>query len=90
MTAGPSGAQRRQAVPESGTLQNMHCVWQLVLTQRGVAAGRLAHDFLHHQVFRSRGWNNFVGLLLGNVSQVSLQALAGAAHCLDELPPGCL
>lgn len=62
---------------------------RFVLTQRGCPAGWLAHDFLHHQVFRSRGWNNFVGLLLGNVGQVSLPALAGAAT-LPELHPGCL
>ena len=32
--------------------------------------GWLAHDFLHHQVFRHRWANNWAGLCLGNVFQV--------------------
>lgn len=35
-------------------------------------SGWLAHDFLHHQVFRSRRMNDFMGLLLGGVCLVSL------------------
>ena len=31
--------------------------------------GWLAHDFLHHQVFKQRWANNWVGLFLGNVAQ---------------------
>ena len=34
-------------------------------------SGWLAHDFLHHQVFRSRRMNNFMGLLVGVVCLVS-------------------
>ena len=32
-------------------------------------SGWLAHDFLHHQVFQNRTYNNMAGLFLGNVSQ---------------------
>ena len=32
--------------------------------------GWLAHDVLHHQVFRHRWANNWAGLCLGNISQV--------------------
>ena len=32
-------------------------------------SGWLAHDFLHHQVFRNRSWNNAMGFLLGNINQ---------------------
>jgi acyl-lipid Delta6-acetylenase / acyl-lipid (9-3)-desaturase len=32
-------------------------------------SGWLSHDFLHHQVFSDRRWNNIMGLLLGNVGQ---------------------
>jgi hypothetical protein len=31
--------------------------------------GWLAHDFLHHQVFADRKWNDVLGFLLGNVTQ---------------------
>ncbi len=31
--------------------------------------GWLAHDFLHHQVFKNRGWNNIAGLVVGNLYQ---------------------
>jgi len=31
--------------------------------------GWLAHDFLHHQVFKTRKWNNYMGYLVGNVFQ---------------------
>ncbi|GMH38546.1 hypothetical protein BSKO_06430 [Bryopsis sp. KO-2023] len=31
--------------------------------------GWLAHDFLHHQVFSNRWWNNAFGYLVGNVFQ---------------------
>lgn len=31
--------------------------------------GWLAHDFLHHQVFKNRSWNNFFGYLFGNLLQ---------------------
>lgn len=32
--------------------------------------GWLAHDVLHHQVFRNRWANNWAGLFFGNISQV--------------------
>ena len=35
-------------------------------------SGWLAHDFLHHQVFRSRRMNDIMGLLLGGVCLVSV------------------
>jgi fatty acid desaturase len=31
--------------------------------------GWLAHDFLHHQVFADRKWNNFFGYIIGNLAQ---------------------
>lgn len=31
--------------------------------------GWLAHDFLHHQVFKDRLWNDVMGFALGNLSQ---------------------
>lgn len=31
--------------------------------------GWLAHDFLHHQVFNKRMWNNAMGILVGNIFQ---------------------
>jgi len=31
--------------------------------------GWLAHDFLHHQVFKNRVYNNLMGLIVGNVFQ---------------------
>lgn len=31
--------------------------------------GWLAHDFLHHQVFRNRAYNNAMGVLVGNIFQ---------------------
>ena len=34
-------------------------------------SGWLAHDFLHHQVFRSRRTNDLMGLLIGSVCLVS-------------------
>lgn len=43
--------------------------------------GWLAHDFLHHQVFRHRWANNWAGLCLGNISQVlSMVAHARSAN----------
>jgi fatty acid desaturase len=32
-------------------------------------SGWLSHDFLHHQVFKRRSVNNFMGYLMGNVGQ---------------------
>lgn len=31
--------------------------------------GWLAHDFLHHQVFKNRSYNNLLGVLIGNIFQ---------------------
>lgn len=47
-------------------------MWAFVLSACTISlfwqqSGWLAHDFLHHQVFRSRRLNNFVGLILGCV-----------------------
>ena len=36
-------------------------------------SGWLAHDFCHHQVFRSKRLNYLMGLLVGTVCLVSLQ-----------------
>jgi hypothetical protein len=35
-------------------------------------SGWLAHDFLHHQVFDTREWNNWVGLMVGSLWQVRI------------------
>jgi len=51
------------------------CSWTSLLTSSFLLGlfwqqcGWLAHDFLHHQVFKSRKLNDYVGLVLGNVAQ---------------------
>ncbi len=40
----------------------------------GAQSGWLAHDYLHHQVFRRRSMNTVAGYFIGNV------ALVGTAH----------
>lgn len=42
-------------------------------------SGWLAHDFLHHQVFKSRRLNHVFGLFVGDVCLVSTAASATAA-----------
>ena len=46
------------------------CMSALILGLGWQQSGWLAHDFLHHQVFTNRAWNNAVGLFFGNVVQV--------------------
>ena len=48
------------------------CCWQ--------QSGWLAHDFLHHQVFKDRRLNNAFGFLMGNVAQVRPRSVA----CFSE------
>ena len=40
-----------------------------VCLMKFMAGGWLAHDFLHHQVFKNRKINDFMGYLIGNVGQ---------------------
>ncbi|KAL2914133.1 hypothetical protein HK105_206391 [Polyrhizophydium stewartii] len=44
-------------------------------------SGWLAHDFLHHQVFENRAYNNLVGYLVGNVGQGFSVAWWKHKHC---------
>ena len=44
-------------------------------------SGWLAHDFCHHQVFRSKRLNYLMGLLVGTVCLVSQSACLSSASC---------
>ena len=52
-------------------------------------SGWLAHDFLHHQVFRSKRLNYFMGLLVGTVCLVSSQPTVTCAQSISS-PMLCL
>jgi len=49
--------------------------------------GWLAHDFLHHQVFEVRAWNNAAGYFLGNVCQGLSSAWWKKKHCTHHSVP---
>jgi len=49
--------------------------------------GWLSHDFLHHQVFHVRQWNNAMGYFLGNVCQGFSVAWWKAKHNLHHAVP---
>jgi cytochrome b involved in lipid metabolism len=49
--------------------------------------GWLSHDFLHHQVFSNRQWNNFMGYILGNVAQGFSVSWWKAKHNLHHAVP---
>ncbi|XJO73374.1 hypothetical protein BDV3_004367 [Batrachochytrium dendrobatidis] len=44
-------------------------------------SGWLAHDFLHHQVFKTRSYNNAMGYFIGNVCQGFSVAWWKDKHC---------
>ena len=46
--------------------------------------GWLAHDVLHHQVFRNRWANNWAGLFFGNISQVRIIMGTGLGQNADK------
>jgi len=46
-----------------------HFIGALVLGLFWQQCGWLAHDFLHHQVFRNRTYGNLMGVFIGNVCQ---------------------
>ena len=50
-------------------------------------AGWLAHDFVHHQVFQQRMFNNAVGYFLANVIQGFSVAWWKAKHCTHHSTP---
>lgn len=45
------------------------CIAGVTLALFWQQCGWLAHDFLHHQVFSNRKWNNIAGLVIGNIYQ---------------------
>lgn len=47
--------------------------------------GWLAHDFLHHQVFRHRSFNTVAGYFIGNVALV-----ASPPSCLANCSPSTM
>lgn len=47
----------------------VHLLSALLLALFWQQCGWLSHDFLHHQVFKNRKYNNFAGFLFGNVCQ---------------------
>jgi fatty acid desaturase len=49
--------------------------------------GWLSHDFLHHQVFQDRKWNNFMGYFLGNICQGFSVSWWKAKHNLHHAVP---
>jgi fatty acid desaturase len=49
--------------------------------------GWLSHDFLHHQVFQDRKWNNVMGYFLGNVCQGFSVSWWKAKHNLHHAVP---
>jgi len=49
--------------------------------------GWLSHDFLHHQVFQDRKWNNFMGYVLGNLAQGFSVSWWKAKHNLHHAVP---
>lgn len=49
--------------------------------------GWLAHDFLHHQVFKNRSYNNAVGYILGNVFQGFSVAWWKSKHNIHHAAP---
>jgi len=49
--------------------------------------GWLSHDFLHHQVFKNRKYNNFMGYLIGNVFQGFSVSWWKAKHNLHHAVP---
>jgi len=72
-----------------GYLQN---IWGLLLGGITVAffwqqCGWLAHDFLHHQVFKNRMWNNTAGYVVGNIFQGFSVAWWKAKHNLHHAVP---
>ncbi|KAJ3059578.1 hypothetical protein HK102_009929, partial [Quaeritorhiza haematococci] len=50
-------------------------------------SGWLAHDFLHHQVFQNRSYNDLAGYLLGNVYQGFSVSWWKNKHCTHHSVP---
>ena len=68
------------AIASGGLAMWHNRLWAFVLSACMISlfwqqSGWLAHDFLHHQVFRSRRLNNFMGLILGCVFLVSIASM---------------
>jgi fatty acid desaturase len=47
----------------------IHIFGAIILGLFWQQCGWLAHDFLHHQVFKNRAYNDIMGIFVGNVSQ---------------------
>lgn len=47
----------------------IHMLGGLIMGLFWQQCGWLAHDFLHHQVFKTRSYNNMMGVMIGNVFQ---------------------
>ena len=47
----------------------MHMVGAVFLATFWQQCGWLAHDFLHHQVFKNRAYGDYMGIFIGNVCQ---------------------
>jgi fatty acid desaturase/predicted heme/steroid binding protein len=46
-----------------------HIIGAIILGLFWQQSGWLAHDFLHHQVFQTRRYGNYMGIFIGNVCQ---------------------
>ncbi|KAJ3125862.1 hypothetical protein HK098_008175 [Nowakowskiella sp. JEL0407] len=66
--------------------------WGVVLSGSVLAlfwqqSGWLAHDFLHHQVFTDRKYNNYVGYVVGNLAQGFSVLWWKNKHCTHHSTP---
>lgn len=74
------------------TAANFESTWRVVVAGAFLGffwqqCGWLSHDFLHHQVFKNRWWNNFMGYLIGNVFQGFSVSWWKAKHNLHHATP---
>jgi len=65
----------------------IHMISALLLGTYWQQMGWLSHDYLHHQVFKNRKWNNFIGYIMGNISQGFSVEWWKAKHNLHHAVP---
>jgi len=65
----------------------IHFVAAILLALFWQQCGWLSHDFLHHQVFKNRKYNNYAGYLFGNVCQGFSVGWWKAKHNLHHAVP---
>jgi len=65
----------------------LHMLAAVVLAVFWQQCGWLSHDFIHHQVFKDRRYNNYAGYLIGNLFQGFSVSWWKAKHNLHHAVP---